>query len=154
VFTKVLVALDGSEPAAKSLDYALDIADKYSSEIVLLSVLHVDPRAYAPLVPMPEGELPISSVAMETYINNLKSSYEKVLSTALDKVKKTKPNLIVSTRLVEGRPANMIIEASKEGDIDLIVIGSRGLGGIREFLLGSVSDRVADEAQCPVLIIK
>jgi nucleotide-binding universal stress UspA family protein len=154
VFNKILVALDGSEPAEKALDYAVDIADKYSSEIILLSVLHVDPRAYAPLVPTPEGELPISSVAMDTYINNLKSSFEKVLSTALDKVKKTKPNLIVSTRLVEGRPANMIIEASRGGDVDLIVIGSRGLGGIREFLLGSVSDRVADEAQCPVLIIK
>ena len=154
MFKKILVALDGSEPAEKALDYALDLAEKYSSELVLLSVLHVDPRAYAPLVPTPEGELPISSVAMETYINNLKSSYENVLSVALDKAKKNKPNLIVSTRLIEGRPANVIIEASKEENVDLIVIGSRGLGGIREFLLGSVSDRVADEAQCPVLIVK
>jgi len=77
-----------------------------------------------------------------------------VLSEALKKVKKIKPNLRVSTKLVEGRPSNKIVETAKEGNFDIIVMGSRGLGAIKEFFLGSVSDRVADEATCPVLIVK
>jgi nucleotide-binding universal stress UspA family protein len=60
----------------------------------------------------------------------------------------------ISTKLVEGRPADKIVETAKNGNFDLVVVGSRGLGGIKEFFLGSVSDRVADEAPCPVLIIK
>ena len=57
-------------------------------------------------------------------------------------------------KLAEGRPADKIVEAAKEGSFNLIVIGSRGLGGIKEFFLGRASDRVVDEAPCPVLIVK
>jgi nucleotide-binding universal stress UspA family protein len=60
----------------------------------------------------------------------------------------------VSSTILEGRPADKIVEAAKEGGFDLIVMGSRGLGGVKEFFLGSVSDRVADEATCPVAIVK
>jgi len=56
--------------------------------------------------------------------------------------------------MVEGRPSDEIVETAKEGNFDIVVMGSRGLGGIKEFFLGSVSDRVADEAACPVLIVK
>ena len=69
-------------------------------------------------------------------------------------MKETKPNLKVSTKILEGRPADKIVETAKDDKTDLIVMGSRGIGGIREFFLGSVSDRVADEATCPVLIVK
>jgi len=62
--------------------------------------------------------------------------------------------LKVSTKLVEGRPSDKIIETAEKGNFDIIIMGSRGLGGIKEFFLGSVSDRVADEAACPVLIVK
>ena len=72
----------------------------------------------------------------------------------LRKAKKTKPDIEVSTKLLEGRPADKIVEAAKEGEFDIIIMGNRGLGGVKEFFLGSVSDRVADEASCPVLIVK
>ena len=83
-----------------------------------------------------------------------KKRHEKVLSKALKKVNKIKPNFKVSKILLEGRPADKIIETAKKGNIDMIVMGSRGLGGIIGFILGSVSDRVADRATCPVLIVK
>ena len=60
----------------------------------------------------------------------------------------------ISTVLEEGRPSDKIVETAKEGNFDLIVMGHRGLGRVKEFFLGSVSDRVADEAHCPVLIVK
>ena len=54
----------------------------------------------------------------------------------------------------DGRPADVIVQTAIDDHVDLIVLGSRGLGGIKQLFLGSVSDRVADEARCPVLIVK
>jgi len=149
---KILVALDGSEPADKALGFALDLGEKYSAEIVLLSVV---PPVIVPLDPYPtRGVPPIPPVAMTMYSKEVKASHEKVLSEALKKAKKIKPKLKVSTKLAEGRPSDKIVETAKEENFDVIVVGSRGLGGIKKFFLGSVSDRVADEATCPVLIVK
>ena len=149
---KILVALDGSESADRALDFALDLAEKYSADVVLLSVVQ---PLIVPMISYPTaGVPPVPPVAMGTYPKGLKVSYEKVLSEALKKAKKIKPKVKVSTKLVEGRPSDRIVETAKEGNFDIIVIGSRGLGGIKEFFLGSISDRVADEATCPVLIVK
>jgi len=76
------------------------------------------------------------------------------LSKALKRAKELKPDLKISTVLKEGRPADEIVKTAKEENFDLIVMGHRGLGRVKEFFLGSVSDRVADEAHCPVLIVK
>jgi nucleotide-binding universal stress UspA family protein len=62
-------------------------------------------------------------------------------------------NLTVFTRLEHGHPDEVITETAKLGEFDIIVIGSRGLGR-RDFALGSVSSRVAENATCPVLIVK
>jgi nucleotide-binding universal stress UspA family protein len=146
------VALDGSEPADKALDFALDLAEKYAAEIVLLSVVQ---PAMMPMFSYPATGAPaIPLVAPGIYSKELGAQHEKVLSEALKKTNEVKPNLKVSTKLSEGRPSDKIVEAAKEGDFDIIVMGSRGLGGIKKFFLGSVSDRVADEADCPVLIVK
>ena len=84
----------------------------------------------------------------------LKAQHEIILEKALKKAKRVKPKLKVSTMLCEGRLSDKIIEAANEGKPDLIIIGSRGIGGIKEIFLGSVSDRVADESKCSVLIVK
>jgi nucleotide-binding universal stress UspA family protein len=79
---------------------------------------------------------------------------KRYLSKALKRAKELKPDLKISTVLKEGRPADEIVKTAKEENFDLIVMGHRGLGRVKEFFLGSVSDRVADEAHCPVLIVK
>jgi nucleotide-binding universal stress UspA family protein len=76
-----------------------------------------------------------------------------VLYRAEEKVRQEKPKLKVSAKIEHGRPEEKIVETAKEGHFDLIVMGSRGLGR-REYALGSVSSRVADNATCPVLIVK
>ncbi len=146
-----MVALDGSESADKALDFAFDLAAKYSAEIVLLSVV---PPVTTPMSP-DSLEVPVSLEVLNQHLEELIASHKKVLSEALRKSEKIKPDLSVSTKLVKGRrPSESIVETAKEGKFDIIVMGSRGLGGIKEFFLGSVSDRVADEAVCPVLIVK
>ncbi|NIR86555.1 universal stress protein [Candidatus Bathyarchaeota archaeon] len=100
---RVLVPLDGSKPAEKALNFALELADKYSANVVLLSVV---PPVIVPGVPdLTTGVPPFPTVAMSTHSKELKASHEKVLSEALKKAKKIKPNLKLSTKLVEGRPS-------------------------------------------------
>lgn len=61
---------------------------------------------------------------------------------------------MITKELVEGQPVDKILVVAKQGDFDVIFVGSRGISGIKEFFLGSVSDRVANEAPCPVVIGK
>jgi nucleotide-binding universal stress UspA family protein len=148
---KVLVPLDGSEHADKALDCALDLAETYSAEIILLSVIHVSP--IAPIAP-PLGIPTSSLINIRNYEKEIEDNLKRVLSEAVEKTKKTKPYLKVTTKLVEGRPADKIVETAKEEKVDIIVMGHRGVSGIKKLFLGSVSKQVVDEAPCPVLIIK
>ena len=150
MISKILVAIDGSEHANRALTYALDLAEKYSASITLLSVVHHT-------VYIPANDDPMNFVTPQVIQDCMEAETmqkEEILSQALEKIKKGKPTLTITTKLKEGRPADMIIETAKEENVDIIVMGSRGLGGIKQLFLGSVSDRVADEAPCPVLIIK
>ena len=144
----ILVAIDGSKSADRALDFALDLATKYSAKIVLISV-------FEPLsVSMITLGIGLSPVNLAGHIDGLMDFRKKILLNALKKARNTNSELVVTKILAEGRPSDKIVETAKEQQCDLIVIGSRGLGGIKEFFLGSVSDRVAHHAHCPVLIIK
>lgn len=148
MFHKILVAIDGSKTADVALEFGFDLATKYSAEVVIVSVFDVISLSLVArgMVFTPTGTT--------KYLEELKAFHEKVLLDAVKKAKKVKTKINVSKKLLKGRAADKIVEISNEGDFDLIVIGSRGISGIKEFLLGSVSDRVADEAKCPVLIVK
>ena len=145
---KILVPIDGSKSADHALDFALDLAGKYSAEVMVTTVFD------EPALSLVARGMLYAPVSTENYLKMLRDFHEKILLEALNKAKKFSPKLKVSIKLLQGRPADKIVETAKEGVFDLIVVGSRGLGGIKEFFLGSVSDRVADEASCPVLIVK
>ena len=148
MFKKILVAIDGSKSADRALDFALDLAEKYSAELMITTVFN------SPSSSLVAQGMVFAPVSTEYYVNQLMDFHEKILLEAIKKAKKSSAKIKVSKKLLTGRPADKIIETAKEEVIDLIVIGSRGLGGIKEFFLGSVSDRVADEAPCPVLVVK
>ncbi len=145
---KILVPIDGSKSADNALDFALDLARKYSAEVMITTVLEI------PSLSLEASGMLYTPVSTENFIEKLRDFHEKILLDANNKANQFSPKLKVSTKLLQGRPADKIVETAKEGIFNLIVIGSRGLGGIKEFFLGSVSDRVADKASCPVLIVK
>jgi nucleotide-binding universal stress UspA family protein len=143
---KILVGIDGSEHANRALDFALDLASKYSAEVQLLTVV--------PPVFLPATSFEImKSEAIAEATAQLENSFKKVLSKAEEKVKKEKPSLKVSTKFEEGSPDEKIVETASRGNFDIIIMGSRGLGH-RDYSVGSVSSRVVDQASCPVLIVK
>lgn len=148
LINKILVAIDGSETAYLALDFGLDLAKKYSSEVLIVTVFDAISRSL-----VSRGML-FTPTSTTKYLEELEEFHEKLLDKALKKSKQSAPKVKLSKKLLTGRAADQIVKAANEDAVDLIVIGSRGLGGIKEFFLGSVSDRVADEAKCPVLIVK
>ena len=145
VFSKILVAVDGSETADKALDVAVDLAQKYSAELMIVTVFDFISTS------MVARDMVFSPAGSTKYLEELESFHEHVLETAVNKVSQ---NVKVTKRLLTGRAADKIIETANNENIELIIVGSRGLGGIKEIFLGSISDRVADGSKCPVLIVK
>jgi nucleotide-binding universal stress UspA family protein len=143
---KILVALDGSKAANNALNFALELAETTSAELELLTVV--------PPVFLPSHSIYVlKSEAITDCAIALEASFRGVLAKAQSDAKKIKPKFKVSTTFEKGEPAEKIVEIAERGNFDLIVMGSRGLGG-RVSTLGSVSSRVVDRSSCPVLIVK
>ena len=149
LITKILVPLDGSDHAEKALMWALDLAEKYGASIELLTVIPLL-ETFMTGVYSRSGKIPLFGPTPK----EMQERAETMLKDELFKAKKKSPCLKISTRILEGRPSEKIIEAAKEGNFHLIVMGSRGLGGVKEFFLGSVADRVACESKISVVIVK
>ena len=144
---KMLVAIDGSETATKALDYALNLAEMCEAEVQIVSVV----PSVESIMPRFIRTAPRKSYTM--FIEEVENRMKTILTEALE-VAKSKSIKKISIRLLKGRPADKIVQTAQEEGFDLIVLGSRGLSGIEEWVLGSVSDRVADRAVCSVLIVK
>ncbi|RRJ63916.1 universal stress protein [Paenibacillus oralis] len=143
LFNKIVAAYDGSKAANKALDKAIELA-KLSPDTELV-VLHVYdfPRFY-----VAEGYAPVPAAMNQDYFNLA----SKTADEAEKRIKEA--GLSAKMELVQGPAAETILEYAGKNGADLIVIGSRGLGGIREFVLGSVSHNVVQHAQIPVMVVK
>ena len=77
---------------------------------------------------------------------------ERVLREAVERVRSDHPSVAVETTVIEGPPARVLVDMS--ADADLLVVGSRGLGGFSGLLLGSVSQQCVHHAHCPVTVVR
>ena len=137
MFKKILVPVDGSETAWRALNNALEIGKKFESEILVVNVIQPYNNAALLAVPLDHAT-----------INQGNSELEKVGDKVLELAKEIEYDMEV------GHPSERIIALSKKVEADAIVLGSRGLSGIAEFFLGSVSSKVSQYATVPVLIVK
>ena len=153
MYKKILVPLDGSEPSNNALEHAIGIAEKFGADLTLLAVV---PRVMIPVFPDEGfGAAPISAAKdMAQYQDRMKDIYQNVLTDAEDKIRTEHPELKTETILREGRPSATIVEVAERDGVDLIVIGSSGIGGITGWILGSTSRRVVDSCTKPILIVK
>ena len=146
LITKILVPLDGSDQSEHALEYAVNLANQTSARIQLITVI---PQVFLPTYSIHV----LKSAAIRDCEKQLEISFKGVLTKALSYIKQQDTNLKVSTKLVAGLPYKEIVKASKEGDFDLIIMGTRGLEA-QTSLQGSVSSKVINEALCPVLVVK
>ncbi len=144
MFSKILVCVDGSEFSERAFHQAIDLARCFGGS---LTAVHVVPRqTYA----FAASEAGIAAIAVVT--KDLKAEGERVLKHAAEVARERGMN--VDVRLLEGVPAEEILQLADKEKADLIIVGSRGLTAVRAFFLGSISDRISHHAKCPVLIVK
>jgi nucleotide-binding universal stress UspA family protein len=146
--TRILVATDGSEEAALALTTAADLAKSTNSE---LHIAYVFPTAVQRPFPNPITARPAEILEQE--LEEAMRQAQSFLDREAEQVKGEGVE-VADTHLTRGRPDTELVHLSEEIDAGLIVMGSRGLGGVRRALMGSVSDSVVRHAHCPVLVVR
>ncbi len=142
---KILAATDGSELSLKGIREAATIASMINGQI---SIIYVEDP-----VPHPSDKgYYFSEDSLEQYEARRKEERENILGE-VKKIFQDK-DLPFNTVLKKGKPADTIIQVAAEEGYDLIVMGSRGLGGIDKLFLGSVSNAVANQSEVSVLIVR
>ena len=148
--TKIVLATDGSREAQLAASTATDLANSTNSELHLLCVA---PGNLDPVYHIHEG-----SLRYETYqqaLEAVKAEAQEVLDEQVRKVREVGGSVKEAhLRLIGERRDQAIIHLAEELGAGLIVMGSRGLGGVRRALIGSVSDSVVRHAHCPVMIVR
>jgi nucleotide-binding universal stress UspA family protein len=139
---RILVPLDFSPHAEAVLEWASHLAEEHASELVLLHAYHL-PAEFQQL----EG----TYLPPEFWVRVREEAAQALEAHAAPLRAKGIP---VQTRVREGYPASVIEDEATQLGADLIVIGTRGLSGLRHLLLGSIAERVVQRAPCPVLTVK
>jgi nucleotide-binding universal stress UspA family protein len=136
---RILVATDGSTTAEAALAWATDLAVPLGAEIVVISVIDL-----AKSYPGAEYVPPDATQMRERLDEELNGAWSERLRQA---------NVGFRTLVREGHPASVIVSTASDEQADLIVMGSRGHGGLTELLIGSVGHYVTHHARTPVVIV-
>jgi nucleotide-binding universal stress UspA family protein len=139
----VAVGTDGSGTAAKALDSAMDLAERFGARLLVLS-------AFRPASPSGGGvRLSGSSGARPEWASNAAEQVERILARAEEQA--TERGLDCSTAAAEGDPGEVLVELAEQHGADLIVVGNKGM---ERRVLGSVPNTVSHRANCAVLVVK
>jgi nucleotide-binding universal stress UspA family protein len=144
----MIVPLDGSEISERALKPALAIAEQDGAEVTLIRVPVVETLM-----------VPTAQLSGNYSLRALQANLEKARTEARDYLESLRaahaqPNLTLKTLMVDGDPAEAILDAAAERAADLIVMSTHGYSGITRWVLGSVTERVLSGAACPVLVIR
>lgn len=143
-YKKILVPVDGSRLSHKAFKHSLRLAKLMEAEVTVMHVIDSNLRLSAPF----------ESTEVTTAMRLVKEETEKMARSILDEYTERAKDegVSVSFILARGNVANEIIEAS--GDFDLVVMGTVGQGTLTSLLLGSVAEKVARHAECPVMLVR
>jgi len=137
---KILVATDGSDHARRATWTGADMAEKYKARIFLVHVVPSLPR------------IPDEGVLQQ--INNTQQAYARQILGEAEREIKEKGVEGVQSVILSGDPAKEIREFARKKNVDMIVMGSRGAGSVETLLMGSVSHRVCQLAECICITVK
>lgn len=139
---RILVPTDFSEHSKQAIHTAIALAKTLGASVHLTHVVHYPVQAAYP------GEIAIPPGLLSELRDAAARKLEKAAQTVSD------AGLTVETHLAEGANAHAIVELAQKLEIDLIVMGTRGLSGLKHVMLGSTAERTVRLAHCPVLTVK
>lgn len=141
-FKRILIATDGSENAERAASYGMNLAKTADAEVHALYVISTQHAVTTRTV---KGW----SEGFEEYLTNKGG-------VAIGDVEKlgTEVGVKVKPAFMKGIPADRILEYAQENNIDLIVMGTQGLTGIKKFLIGSVAEKIVRHSRVPVMVIR
>lgn len=137
MYDRILYPTDGSEPAESVLDYALRIASEHEATIHILNVADTSRNSLTRI----RGEL----------IDVLEREGERIVDEAEQRA--TERGIPAVSEVIQGTPSTSIVEYGVQFDIDLIVMATHGRRGLGRFLIGSVTERVINTAEVPVISV-
>jgi nucleotide-binding universal stress UspA family protein len=140
MFENILLAVDGSDHAMKAAQAASNLANAMNSQTLRIVVAY-------DTIPVHIGD-PYMQNALSARI----SETEEILQRAVQVVWAVSAQIY--TEMIEGNPAETIIEVARDRNTDVIIMGARGLGKLAGLPLGSTSQKVLSLAPCPVLIVR
>ena len=138
MFDRILIAYDGSEPADKAFERALDLAGRYDSHLDVLAVAR--PPEFA------------EDVETEAVLDNAREHFEARFATLRQRADAASVRADFQIRI--GHPAEQVVQFAEQHAVDLIVTGHRGKGLFERWLLGSVSRLVIAYARCTVMVVR
>lgn len=142
---RIVVGIDGSEHSGGALAWAVARARLGGEQLELV-------HAYSPVPAVPTGDLyGLHDLAASQTVEWYAELADQLLGTAADRVRDLAPELACTTRARAGQPGPVLMAASEGAAA--VVIGRRGLGSAAGALLGSVSNQVATDATCPVVVV-
>ena len=140
MFNHILLGVDGSDHALHAAKTAGDFSRNMKSNILRIVV------AFDPVPPY------LGEPNLQTAISARVKEADKILQKALEAVGEIPGE--VHTEILEGSPAEAILDVANTREVDLIVMGSRGFGRLKGLLIGSQSQKVVQHAPCPVLVVR
>ena len=144
---RVLLAVDGSPHSHIAVEEVAERLWPEGTSVKVLTVIH----AAAPLAIDPAFVLAAAHVQQTEEQRHLASA---VVDSAAEKIREKAPHLVVTTKVIEGIPKDVIVEEAHEWDADVIVVGSHGYGRLKRMVLGSVAGAVVARAPCSVHVAR
>ena len=145
-FSKILVAVDGSQASMDAADYAIEMTKKNGTELIALTIIRIPLSSYGLVTPQSELSHPKEREEML----EAKQWFQKLIQIAKQNDVQLKTEIIDSQMSIEAA----IVEYAESHGVDLIIIGTRGRSGFKKMLLGSVASGVVTYATCPVMVVK
>lgn len=141
MYDEILVPTDGSDPSLVAVDEGIELANRFEGRVHFLNVVDVGTEM---------------SAAGAGVAGELSKTFEDVAEEALGEAESRarEAGVQYERTVLEGIPHEAVEEYSAEHDIDIIVLGTSGRSGVKEKLLGSTTDQVAQSADCSVLIAR
>ena len=135
LFSKILVAVDGSESSSKAAEKSIDLAEKHGADLIALYIV-----------------APNINFSQAFYF--AEENGQKIVDDVKHEASAKKLNVQTEVLMDVGAVSKAIVEYAEKNNVNLIVIGTKGISGIKRMLVGSTASEVVKYSHCPVMVVK